>query len=88
MPLILMVTLRAAERLQLNDTSVTSQKWCLIKHAKITHPNENLSLDKIGQPYESSENKQNLNAELKQSEKFGIQGIGRKKPGKRKEIAR
>jgi carbamoylphosphate synthase small subunit len=51
----------------------------LIKHAKINHPNENLSFDKLCEPYESSENKQGLNAELKKTQIVGIQGIRRKK---------
>ena len=60
-------------------TASYNQKWGLIKHVKITHPNENLSFNKLCQPYRSSENKQGLNAELKKSQKVGIQGIGRKK---------
>jgi hypothetical protein len=60
-------------------TASYNQKWGLIKHAKIAHPNETLPFNKLCQPFESSENKQGLNAELKQAEKYSIQGIGRKK---------
>ena len=52
-------------------TSSYNQKCGLIKHVKITHPNESLSFDKLCQSYESSENKQ--------AQKVGIEGIGRKK---------
>ena len=58
-------------------TASYNQKLGLIKHAKIAHPNENLSFDKLCEP--SSENKKGLNAELKKTQKVGIQGIGRKK---------
>ena len=60
-------------------TASYNQKYGLIKHAKIAHPNENLSFDKLCEPYESSENKQGLNAELKKAQKVDIQGIRRKK---------
>ena len=60
-------------------TASYNQKLGLIKHAKIAHPNENLSFDKLCEPYELSENKQGLNAGLKKAQKVGIQGIGRKK---------
>ena len=38
-------------------TASYNQKSGLIKHVKITHPNENLSFNKLCQPYESSKNK-------------------------------
>ena len=49
--------------------------------------NETLPFDKLCQRYESSENKQSSNAELKQAEKFGIHGIGRRKKNRKLSIS-